>query len=364
MSKPRLLHLIPSIARGGLETLVASLVPLQTESFDVDIWFTGGVPGASLLDETLRRGGAREIRPVNPPHPKAFRRGRIPRGLSGIDRYDVLHNHIHPYFYLIGAIKKAGGIQRIVSTQHTLYSYGYRPGWLKRLREARYGREVDALTAVSEAVRQSLPFLKSEVKVVPNGISPDAFPFTVRSLSGTDTFMFLCVANVVPRVKGHDILLPAFNALHAQFPHVRLVCVGYYDKAYVSGLLDQLPCRRAVTFTGSIDDVRPLLEQAKAFVLLSRTEGLPVSLLEAVMSGLPVVVSNTAGSREVLGSETAGFLVPSPDPIAASQAMKACLLDYRDALTRAAAARKHVMARHTLQTMHETYLSLYRDDHH
>ena len=361
MSKPRLLHLIPSIARGGLETLVASLVPLQTKAFDVDIWFTGGVAGASLLDETFRQGGAREIRQVNPLNPKAFRRGRIPRGLGGIERYDVLHNHIHPYFFLIGALKKAG-IQRIVSTQHTLYSYGYRPGWLERHRENRYGREVDALTAVSEAVRQSLPLLKEVVTVVPNGISPDAFPWMARSLSDTGDFLFICVANVVPHVKGHDVLLAAFNSLHAQYPRTRLVCVGYYDRGYVSGLLDKLSCRGAVTFTGSIDDVRPLLRQAKVFVLLSRIEGLPISLLEAVMSGLPVIVSNTAGSREVLGSENAGYLVPSSDPRAATEAMKSCLLEYGNALTKAKAARKRVLARHTLQTMHETYLSLYQRD--
>jgi len=219
------------------------------------------------------------------------------------------------------------------------------------------------LTAVSEAVRQSLPLLQSGVRVVPNGISPDAFPMTVRSLADKNDFVFLCVANVVPRVKGHDILLPAFNVLQAQYPQMRLVCAGYYDKAYVSGLLDPLPCRHAVTFTGSIDDVRPLLARAHAFVLLSRTEGLPVSLLEAVMSGLPVIVSDTAGSREVLGSENAGYLIPSPDPATASQAMKACFLDYRGALARAEAARQRVMTRHTLQIMHDSYLSLYRGDH-
>ena len=95
--------------------------------------------------------------------------------------------------------------------------------------------------------------------------------------------------------------------------------------------LDKLALDRGlggrVRFLGERDDVPQLLRSADVFVLSSRKEGLPLSIMEAMMTGLPVVASRVGGVPELVEDEDTGFLVSPGDPQSLRDALAALLMD-------------------------------------
>jgi len=84
----------------------------------------------------------------------------------------------------------------------------------------------------------------------------------------------------------------------------------------------ELGVQESVTFHGEVTDVRRRLERAAAFVLASWSEGMPMSILEAMASGLPVVASDVGGVSEVVVDGVTGFVVPPGDPRALAVALR------------------------------------------
>lgn len=115
-----------------------------------------------------------------------------------------------------------------------------------------------------------------------------------------------------------------------------------------------------VEFAGEVPDVRPRLQDADVFVLASLSEGMPVSILEAMAAGLPVVASGVPGLDEVVVDGQTGFLTP-PGDAAALAARLGQLVDdssLRNALGKAGRARAE--AYFSLPAWQEAHFSLYR----
>ena len=360
MGKPRLLHIIPSINRGGIETLVLGLIKLQSRHYDVTVWYTGEVPGCPTLEEALKGSGARAVHRIDPPSRRRLIKPHPPDSFRGIEQFDIVHNHIYPYFYLIGAIKRYCGA-RLVSTLHRLYEKPH-PATHPRLfwNEYRFGKRIDRLTVVSEAVKNTVTF-PQRVEVIHNGVDLEAFPFTQRDPGPSGPFTFVCVANLVPLGKGYEVLLPAFDTVCAKHPHARLVCVGYFDPTYRDALTRGRDFDHSVLFTGSIADTAPFLYSSHCFALFSQREGLPISLLEAAASGLPIIGSSVGGIPEIIRDETLGYLLQGHECASASALMETVMLDYPAAVEKVERCRALIEADYTLEKTHRAYEALYRN---
>src|SRR5205085_1180319 len=119
----------------------------------------------------------------------------------------------------------------------------------------------------------------------------------------------------VDAAKGIYDLLEAIAAVRATVPDVRLVCAGDGDRVGVARYAAQLGMADAVKFTGWVgpSGKRALLEHAAVFALASYDEALPISLLEAMSAGIPVVASKVGGIPEVLVDGASGLLVAPGD---------------------------------------------------
>jgi glycosyltransferase involved in cell wall biosynthesis len=115
--------------------------------------------------------------------------------------------------------------------------------------------------------------------------------------------------------KGIFELLEAVARLRASVPDVRLVCAGDGKRVAVARYAERLGIADAVKFTGWVgpSGKRALLESAAAFALPSYAEGMPVSLLEAMAAGVPVVASPVGGVPEVVVDGVSGFLCAPGD---------------------------------------------------
>lgn len=188
------------------------------------------------------------------------------------------------------------------------------------------------------------------VHVIPNsvtwpvpGVSPRTAPDEVLE---SDAPIVLAVGDK-PRQKGFDLLVDAFAGASAGKTEWRLVILGLDDSTCREvGTLEALRARmqtlgisERVTLPGRVGNVSDWYERADIYVLSSRYEGFPNSLLEAMAGGCPSVAFDCdAGPRDIIEDGVNGLLVPAESPEALSQALNRLMDDrrLRDRLGKAA----------------------------
>jgi phosphatidylinositol alpha-1,6-mannosyltransferase len=218
------------------------------------------------------------------------------------------------------ALRLRWGLPYIVSLQgpdvpgfEARYNYLY-PALKPLLR--RVWRDAHAVLAISrehrELARRTLPGLA--IPIIYNGVETDVF---APRREASAALRLLCVGRLIER-KGQQHLLRAFAQLCARFPGqgLQLSLVGTGDNEQpLRRLAAELGVAGRVDFTGFVDrDGMPAVyNRADIFVLPSESEGMSIALLEAMASGLPVVVTATGGTDELVTPELNGLVVPWAD---------------------------------------------------
>lgn len=166
-----------------------------------------------------------------------------------------------------------------------------------------------------------------------------------------DVPLVLMIAEFIPRKRHED----AINAFTAVWGDAELLLVGKGPLVEeMQQLAASLGISRRVRFLGYRDDIPRLLGIAELLILPSLQEGLPMSVLEAMSVGVPVIATDIRGTRDLL-EDGAGVLVPVDSPAALAHAMNALLSNpaRRDELRRAAAERVGRFALPVLLELHE-----------
>jgi glycosyltransferase involved in cell wall biosynthesis len=176
-------------------------------------------------------------------------------------------------------------------------------------------------------------------------------------------FTLLHVARLSP-VKDQETLLKAFAMAKAQIPDLQLWIVGGGDlRSKLEHLAGHMELNGSVTFFGEQADVSPFLLAADLFILSSVSEGIPISLLEALSAGLPAVVTDVGGMSEVARLSDATITAPASNPAALAAAI-AKMASSRDQLPRLGKlAHECYAANFTLERMASEYMALYNCAH-
>ena len=170
----------------------------------------------------------------------------------------------------------------------------------------------DLVACISDFCRSQLMVFSDpkhwpKFEVVHCGVIPEDFP--VAATDGTEPFTVACVGRLVAE-KGQPILVDALELLKERGVAVRAVFVG---DGPARSALEADVVRRGLdaTFTGPVghDVVQTHLASADAFCLPSFAEGVPVVLMEAMASGLPVVTTRIAGIQELVEDGVSGFVI-------------------------------------------------------
>ncbi len=160
------------------------------------------------------------------------------------------------------------------------------------------------------------------IEVVHCGIDPDAYRFEARTLPERGPVRMLCVASL-QEYKGHRVLLDALAEGGEALARVELDLVGAGKlEDELRALARSLRIDGRVRFRGNLpeQEVASLLGEADAFVLPSlraadgRQDGIPVALMEAIASGLPVIASRLSGIPELVREGESGALAEPGDP--------------------------------------------------
>ena len=228
---------------------------------------------------------------------------------------------------------------------------------LGRLRLRLFRHAVDQFIAVSDETRRELLAVgipADRITLVSYGVDTHRFHPAApterdclrRRLDLEGSRVVVVVARLVPE-KGIDRLLVAWPAVKAAVPSALLVIAG--DGSARAALVRQAEHLSGVRFIGEQRDPLPFLQAADCFTLPSYTEGLPISLLEAMATGVPCVVSAIGGISDAV-DEKVGTLVPPGDTARLAEALVQILRLDSDAQAKlGAAARERVLERYTLE---------------
>ncbi len=176
-------------------------------------------------------------------------------------------------------------------------------------------------------------------------------------------FTFVFVGRIV-RDKGINELVAAFDKLHKEHPEVRLVLVGDREgnlDPVAPETIDRINRGDGIEAVGKQSDVRPFYAQADALVFPSYREGFPNVVIEAGAMGLPSIVTDINGSREIIIDGKNGIIVPSKDEEALYQAMKHFLEHPEEVAEMAAKARPLIASRYEQSYVRQCLYDFYHE---
>jgi len=357
-------HVVQNLAIGGLERVVVNLAAhAHRDRFRPFIVCLG--PGGPLVEQA--RAAGIDVFVV------AKKRGFTPGTVATLARRfrtmgaRVIHCHnAAPLVYgaLAGRITRA----RVVYTAHGMKtSAASHPVRLDRL------GMVDAFVTVSEDARQIAIRQggadDERVRTILNGVDTNAYQRAgseqrarVRASLGLDAgaFVFVIVARLTP-AKDHANLFRAFAELSSVNPSVRLVVIGDGElRDVLTGVVRELRMEERILLAGARDDVAELVGAFDCFVLSSFTEGLAMTLLEAMAAELPVVATGVGGNGEVVVDGETGLVVPARDSERLREAMQWMATHPAEARAMGKRGRERASSTFSIEAMVNAYEDTYR----
>lgn len=363
----RVLHLISSQGPYGAENVLLNLAAASQLAgchAVVGVLRDARNPHTEVADQARARGLEVEIFPcagrLDPGAVAAIRR-RL-RALA----VDVVHSHGYKanfYGYLATRRPRVP----ILSTCHTGTEAPERTLALRlyeRLDRLVLSR-LDCVVAVSSTIAAWLEasgIPARRIETIPSGIDVAAFSTAPPALTGLPPgATAIGMAARLVREKGPYLLLEAAREIAARFPQTVFVFVGDGpERAGLEKCAAELGLAQRTFFTGQRSDMPGVYASLGVFVLPSFSEGLPVSVLEAMGAGLPVVAARVGAIPELIEPGRTGILVEPGSAAALSNAIMRLLEDPPLARRLGEAARRRAAEEHSAAAMARRYLSLYQ----
>jgi glycosyltransferase involved in cell wall biosynthesis len=294
-----------------------------------------------------------------------------PRGILRLvrilrqERPVILHTHM-VHANLLGRISKMfAPVPVVVSTAQNIREGGRWTELAYRITDPL----VDLTTNVSHAAAERYTRVgavpRGKMRMIPNGVvfqhfGPDSeFRIGLRKELGIGAmFAWLAVGRLEIQ-KDYPNLMKAISRLSRR--SVLLVAGEGPFRSLLEQLTTDLGIQERVHFLGIRKDVTRLMSAADGYVMSSAWEGLPMVLLEAAASSLPIVATDVGGNREIVCDGISGFLVPSRNPTALAEAMIAMeRLSNESRRAMGSAGRTHVSKHYSLSAVVDEWEAIYR----
>jgi N-acetyl-alpha-D-glucosaminyl L-malate synthase BshA len=225
--------------------------------------------------------------------------------------------------------------------------------------------ESDAITAVSQFIANEAYErlgIQKEIRVIPNFVDEERFtpaPCEIIERNNGRAVVVIHISNFRPVKRVHDLVY-AMAIVKKEVPEAKLMLVGDGpDRHSVETLVKRLDLREQVMFTGFRSDVPNLLRCSDVVVLCSETESAPLTLLEGMSCGLPVIATSVGGIPEIVKHGINGFLVPPKNPEEISERILELNQDSNMRQSLGQAARKTILERYTAEKVVGQYLDIY-----
>ncbi|HEX2980943.1 MAG TPA: glycosyltransferase [Anaerolineaceae bacterium] len=351
LTHPRILQVIANLEIGGAQEVVRTLSAYFKER---------GCPTTvcSFRDGPLRAEIERLEIPVEiipgrqhsllSPYESVRELMRIRRSLLHlVEKYqiDVIQTHLlRSLDFLVASLKISHPRLLVFWTVHnyqfqlraeqlTAYRWMVRPkNSIHRLLYRWTSTRIEGFIAVADqvhqAIQQGIGPADGRVTTISNGVDVPRYRqmsnrrATRSSLGLRESDYVIILVGTLKEQKGHCYLIEAAAPLIAENPSIHILFAGDGELGEpLRRQVAQAGLEKNIHFLGSRNDIPDLLAASDTFVLPSLWEGLPMALIEAMASGLPVIATQVSGSEQVVETEQTGILVPPGDALELRRAL-------------------------------------------
>jgi glycosyltransferase involved in cell wall biosynthesis len=337
---------------------------LPRDEFEVHV---GALVGAGLLISKAAEAGYPAVH-------FQFKNPVQPRGIMRLIRYcrqnriDIVQTHGLRADGVARWAARVGGVRAVISTIHSIDPWRRVPHVLLDRATAPF---VSLYVAVCEAARQAA--IKREkispgsCAVVPIGVPPREIPRedrdAIRQELGLshNAYPVVGVLANLRDMKGHRHIIAALPAILEKNPDVKFIFAGRDDSnGAIKAAAEQAGVAHAIHFLGFYQHPDRLFAAMDIFLLPSDWEGFPVSILEAMQAGVPVIATAVGGILEMIHNGVEGLLISPKAPAEIADAVNLLARDFALRATLVKAADAQYQSSYTLEAMSNKMTHLYR----
>jgi glycosyltransferase involved in cell wall biosynthesis len=362
----KIMHVILSMHVGGAERLVYDMATCPL--------FSDNPPAVCCMDDVGELGEKLRTEGYT-----VHCKGRKPgidfamflwlRDMIKREKADVVHAHQYsPLFYAMPAALLAGGV-KVVYTEHGRF-YPDIKSWKRTIFNPFLALGVDHLVSISAATARAMAeidnFPQGKIRVIHNGIDctrlnpPMDKAAKRREVGLSQTCRVLGTAARLNSIKNIPMMLRVLKLVIAEVPDTCLVIAGQgEEEERLKALALELGIADHVQFIGLRFDLPEMYQLFDVFLLTSFSEGISVTLLEAMASGVPAVVTDVGGNREIVDEGKTGYMVPVDDEILMMQRIIALFQSQELSTSLSGAAQQRVARYFSFQGMMDAYCKLY-----
>lgn len=354
-----ILHIISAPASGGAEVYVKDLAKcLASQGHNLHVAFLSNASDVGrdpVYEENflndLKSSGVNIYIIGNETRKKPW------LGMLRIKRYisdhniDICHTHLAygVFFSFLLMIP-------VVYTHHTIS-----PRWGK-FTYTLFNKIVDEYIGISKTCATALSsYTGRSVNVIMNAVADDKFRKYIR-VRNREKIITIAMVGRLNIHKDYLNILQALNFLDETYKNkIRILIAGEGDRDYKKKLMDFIEKKKLtdmVTFVGVKENIPEFLYQADVFLMSSSTEGLPIALIEATISGLPCIVTDVGGCAEVIANSENGIVVAPQKPQDLAEAI-ASLVNQPNLIEEYSRNAIHNSAQYSISKAAQLHLDLY-----
>lgn len=364
--KINVLHLLLSLETGGMERFVYEhCLEIDKSMFNVSVCCIDRLGG---FYESLVENGIRvDLLEKNQNHFDWFFPWKLKKYLKE-DNINILHIHTGAFFHgsVAGFLAKTPGI---IYTEHGRHLVEPKVIYLLDKISSMF---TDKIVTVSPDLKKHLinkiKLPAKKIVTIINGVNTKSFIPRDKSINLLKELGIESGYNVIGAVgrlapiKNQAALIRAFDIVQQKIPKSRLILVGEGPcETELKNLTHELGLVGSVVFAGNRKDIPEILNLFDVFVLPSLLEGTSLSLLEAMASGVPPVVSNVGGNPNIVTEDYNGYLVEPNDFEKMAEKIISILTDAEKAQVFKNNSRNTVLSGFSLETNVELYKKIYID---
>lgn len=359
------LHMIDTTGPGGAETVFIQLADLLRQRGWRSVVV---IRGPGWVQSELKRRG---LEPIIIDAKGSFALGFLYRlfRLAKSEKVDVIQSHLlgsNVYAALLGIVIR----RPVVATYHGMVDVNPNERFrLLKNKAMQWG--ISKYVAVSHNLAEKIKVQKlldpSKTQIIYNGVNGRNYGkldgSTLRRRLGLadDTILVGSLGNVRP-AKAYDLLVEAAAAVGKRQRGVHFIIAGDRKAALMKPLrelMNKLEVNGSVHFIGFVEDSANFLSQLDLFLLASHSEGFSIATIEAMMTGLPVLVTRCGGPEEIVSHGETGWMVNPGDTAALADGIVRLLTDPELSSRLAQAGQRHAKMTFGTDVMLDAYLDIY-----
>ena len=302
----KIIQVVPHLGLGGAEIMCENLV-YELKKFGHEVIVISLYNKDTAITKRFEIAGV-DLRILDKKSGFDFRMYKKLKAILVQEKPDVIHTHLHTTQYVFPIAKKLK-----IRMVHTVHSVAHMelPKLLRIFNKHFYRRKNATPVALSSNINKTIQNVyklkEKEIPTIFNGINLSKCHIK-EDYTQNGNFKIVHVGSF-QEVKNHIGLIDAFEMFHKEFPKSELHIIGDGQRrALIEDLVREKELQSCITFYGFQSNVHEFLHKMDVFTLPSLYEGIPMSIIEAMGTGLPIVATNVGGIPDMLTNGESAIL--------------------------------------------------------